>query len=256
MEKRYFVLIIILFLFSNLIGAFATNSTEILPVQTINFIAQPGYESRGTSMTNITYCAYTKGIADGSVIDFYTGNPEDPYPSQLLGRSRVKEGKAYIKVFQKPDTYYIGSAVYTSTIDIWPPSRVYSNIATHYVPLSNATISIDVGIDNSCKSNVIYTANFNNIFVSPSSGIKNNVSMGKSVKVRFLTYEIPKDMEIYDAKSLNKQKPLREDYVEIADWSAKFQFNLKSGSYIVYADCPEITASSNLMKFIVPQLPY
>lgn len=254
MEKRYFVLIVILFLLSNLIGVFAANSTEILPAQTIKLIAQPVYESSGTDITNVTYCAYTKGIADGSVIDFYAGDPKAPYPNQLLGSNVVKEGKAYIKLFQKPDTYYIGSAIYTSPNDIWPPSRVYSNITAHYVPLCNATISIDVGIDNSCKSNVTYTAIFSNIFDSSPVDTKKDILTGKSVKVRFLTYEIPEGMEIYDAKHLNKLRPLREDYIEISNWTAKFQFNLKPGSYIVYSDCSEITVSSSLMKFIVTKL--
>lgn len=253
MEKRYFVLLILLFLFSNLIGAFAANSTEILPVQTIEFFAQPGYENNGTDMTNVTYVAYTKGIRDGSVIDFYSGNPKAPYPTNLLGSSRVKEGKAYIKVFQKPDTYFIGSAVYTLPIDLWPPTRVYSNIATYYIPLSGAVINIDVGINNRSKSNVTYTAKFSNIFDSSPIADKEDISTGKSVKVRFITYEIPEDMDIVDVKTLKETRlALREDYAVITDWAAQLQFYLKPGSYIVYADCTEITASSNLMKFTVP----
>lgn len=256
MKKIFFLMLIMVFLFSS---SLSVNVTGIIqkPAQSINLVVQPEYKSNGTNLTNVTYVAYTTGIQDGSIIEFYSGSPSSPYPSTLIGNGYVSGGKAFVRVFQKPDSYYIGSAVYTKPIDIWPPVRVYSNIVSYRVSLCTKSIDLNVKVDNQCKTNITYTAKFE--ASEDLSALVDSKASGNQVRVRFLTYEIPVGYEISIAKDklesdLKLMKPLREDYAVINNWTAQVRTYLPTGKYLVYADCQAITTNNSTVVYDVQPL--
>lgn len=277
------MLLIFVILCSNLMFVSAESSSSVIdignelipiPVQPLRLVVQPEYQSNGEFITNVTYTAYTSSsIPDGSKIDFYTGNPSNPYPTTLLGSGYVKGGKAVFKTYQKINNYYLGSAVWTRPLGIapdlpskYPPSRIYSNIVTYHLALSDKVIDLNVLVKNiSISNNVSYTAKFSNpttdtktleaVLINPGD-IKIN---GAQMKVRFLTYQIPAalDVKTLDSITLDKiafEKPYREDYAIIKDWAASVSLNLPVGRYIVFADCIELTANSDVKSFSVPKV--
>lgn len=256
MKKIIFLVFIMVFLFSNLL---CLNVSGIIPkpAQSINLVVQPEYKSSGTNLTNVTYIAYTTGIPDDSKIDFYSGSPSSVYPSNLVGSGYVKSGKAFVRIFQKPENYYIGSAVYTKPIKIWPPARVYSNIVSYNVPLCSKSIDLKVKVDHFAETNITYTAKFD--VSNEISTADDSKASGNQVKVRFLTYEIPMVYEIPIAKEklesdLKLMKPLREDYAVINNWTAQSRTYLPSGKYLVYADCQAITTNNSTAVYDVPPI--
>lgn len=259
--KKISILVIMVLLFVNFSMVLAAPDYEILPIDqepidvrplpTINLSVQNKYECVNTNVTNVTYTAYTTGIPNGSQIDFYSGDPKLPYPTELIGYGKVENGKAYIKVFQKPDKFYIGSAVYTLPIDTYPPRRYYSNVVTYKVNYSTDPISIKVDIDNSCKTNVTYLAK---LIEQPKAADVADFELSKvsPVKVRFLTFQIPSLLTVKKI-DLNTMKPYRVDIGELTDGYAKVGLYLPPGKYIVYVDCETITLNNATSVFNIPQ---
>lgn len=276
------MLLIFVILCSNFMFVSAEPSSSVIdignelipiPLQPLRLVVQPEYQCNGDLITNVTYTAYASAsISDGSKIDFYTGNPNNPYPTTLLGSSYVKDGKAVFKTYQKIDNYYLGSAVWTRPLGItpdlpskYPPSRVYSNIVTYHVALSDKVIDLNVSVKNlSIVNNVSYTAKFGDpadaktladTLINPAD-IKIN---GIQMKARFLTYQIPTalDVKTLDRTTIDKiaiEKPYREDYAIIKDWAASVSLNLPVGRYIVFADCIELTANSDVKSYSVSKV--
>lgn len=273
MRKRITLLIIVI-LCSNFMFVNAGNSNSVIDVKNelipiskepLKLVVEPVYECYKSIITNVTYTAYvSSAIPEGSTIDFYTGNTSDPYPTTLLGSSYVKGGKAVFKTYQKINTYYLGSAVWTkpsnSTAKI-PPTRIYSNIVTYKVQLSNKLLDLDVTVKNTTQNNVTYTANFTdpidaltaqNKIIDPAIVNSNSTQMD----VKFSTFAVPSELDVktLDEGAISKisaQSPYRVDYATIYDWTAEVNIKLPAGKYIVLAECSGLTSNYGLELFNV-----
>lgn len=271
------MLLVFVILCSNFmfVSAGNTNSVidignELIPIvrEPLRLAVQPVYESNGSAITNVTYTAYTTSlIPDGSKIDFYTGNPSSPFPTTLLGSSYVKGGKAVFKTYQKINSCYLGSAVWTNpseSISKFPPTRIYSNIVTYNVLLSDKLLDLNVTVRNFVEKNVSYTARFTD--PKDTQTVEAQIidpavisSKGTQMKVKFSTFQISSalDIKALDKAAINQisvQKPYREDYAIIENWTAKVNINLPAGKYIVLAECSELTANYDLELFNVSQI--
>lgn len=274
MKKRIMLLIFVM-LFSSIMFVSAESSSpiidignEITPVtQPLHLTVQHIYECTGNLITNVTYTAYTTSlIPDGSKIDFYTGNPNNVYPTTLLGSSYVKGGKAVYKTYQKIDNYYLGSAVWTKpsvqSAQI-PPIRIYSNIVTYNVSLSKKIIDLNVTLRELAEKNVLYTVSIKDPITSQpiptATAVPSDIVIdGVKMNVQFSTFKISSPIEEKlnpaEISKIADQKPYQIDFALIENWTAKANLNLPAGRYIVLAECPDLTDNCALEVFKVPQI--
>ncbi|MCX7747612.1 MAG: hypothetical protein N2645_12110 [Clostridia bacterium] len=138
MKKLALIVLTLMFLFGNVVGASALDSDKSSTMSIFPRI-QLNVSVDNTSNSNVTYTAtvlpllYSNGsriLPIGAKIDFYTGSPTIAgYPTQYIGSAYTNwRGIAVLKLYQEPGKYK-GGAVTVSTS--W--GKIYSNVVTYEV---------------------------------------------------------------------------------------------------------------------------
>jgi len=125
-------------------------------------------------------------------------------------------------------------------------------------------LDLVVTVKNFSEKNVAYTAQFTDSkgLLEVQERVINPVPVGSNgtqMKVKFTTFQISSalDVRTLDKAAISKisaQKPYREDYATIENWTANLNIDLPAGRFIVLAECSELTANYGLELFNVSQI--